>query len=92
MADVNVGIGISQKDNLIKAAKEAAEKAKQEIKGKKPKLLMFFCDLSYAVRYKEETDYEKAMRAIREIFLDKDIPLVGGTTIGFLPKISIILI
>ncbi|MCK4782053.1 FIST C-terminal domain-containing protein [Candidatus Parcubacteria bacterium] len=86
MAEVNVGLGISQKDNLIEAAREAAQKAKQEIKGKKPKLLMFFCDLSYVVRYKEEADYEKAMRAIREIFPDKKIPLVGGTVLGFFAK------
>ncbi len=86
MTTVNVGIGISQKDNLIEAAREAAQKAKKEIKGEKPKLLMFFVELSYVVRYTEKTDYEKALSAIREVFPEKDVPLVGGTTAGFFAK------
>lgn len=39
MALTNVGIGISQKDNLIEAAREAALKAKEELRGKTPKKL-----------------------------------------------------
>ena len=42
---VHTGIGISQKDDLVEAAKEAAQKAKEKIKGRKPKLLMFFVNL-----------------------------------------------
>ncbi|MCK4781810.1 FIST C-terminal domain-containing protein [Candidatus Parcubacteria bacterium] len=86
MAAVNIGIGISQKDNLIEAAKEAAGKAKQEIGSKKPKLLMFFVELSYVVRYPEKNNHEQALAVIREVFPDKDTPLVGGTVVGFFAK------
>ena len=42
MSLVHVGIGVSQKDDLVEAAREAAQKAKEKIEGRKPKLLMFF--------------------------------------------------
>ncbi|MCD6549992.1 FIST C-terminal domain-containing protein [bacterium] len=81
MALINVGIGISQRDNLIEAAKEAARKAKEELGEKTPKLLMFFCVFTYP-----EKDYKKSLEAIYEIFENKDIPLVGGNVLGFFAK------
>lgn len=83
MSLINVGIGVSQKDNLIKAVEEAAGESKRELgKGKKPKLLMFFCTYTYPLE-----DYEKAQGVIYKIFNnDKDIPLVGGSTMGFFAK------
>jgi len=81
MALVNVGIGISQKDNLIEAVKEAAEKAKQELGKRTPKLLMFFCIFTYP-----EKDYKKSLDTIYQVFENKDIPLVGGNVLGFFAK------
>ena len=81
MALVNTGIGVSQKDNLIEAAKEAAEKAKQEMGNKEPKLLMLFLNYSYPKK-----DYQEAMNKIYDVFGDKNIPLVGGPVIGFFAK------
>ena len=78
---VNVGIAISTKDDLPEAAKEAAKKAKEQLKGKTPKLLMFFCVFTYP----PET-YQKALEAIYEVFDNKDIPLVGGNVLGFFAK------
>jgi hypothetical protein len=81
MAFIKVGIGISQKNNLIVAAEEAAKEAKKEIEGNKPKLLMFFCTYNYS-----EKDYEKGMKMVYDVFGDNDIPLVGGTLLGFFAK------
>jgi len=78
---INTSIGVSQKDNLIEAAREAAEKAKEELGDKKPKLLMFFCIFTYPKR-----DYKKALETIYDVFGDKDIPLVGGSVLGFFAK------
>lgn len=78
---VNTGIGVSQKDNLIAAAKEAAEKAKQKLGDNKPKLLMFFVLYTYP-----REQYRDALRVIYEVFGDKKIPLVGGTVMGFFAK------
>jgi len=78
---VNTGIGVSQKDNLIEAAREAAQKAKEELGDKKPKLLMFFCTYTYP-----EEQYQKAQEAVYDVFEDKDVPLVGGSTLGFFAK------
>ncbi|KPJ56274.1 hypothetical protein AMJ49_05300 [Parcubacteria bacterium DG_74_2] len=89
------GIGISQKDNLIEAGKEAAQKAKQELtkelskenkEYKKPNLLMFFCTFTYP---KEQ--YEPAQKQIIKVFEaqkqgEAKIPLIGGTTMGFFAK------
>jgi len=81
MFSINIGIGVSQEDNLIRAAERAAKKAKEEIKGKSPKLLMFFCTYTYP-----EDQYRKAQEEIYNIFGSKSIPLMGGTTVGFFAK------
>lgn len=83
MSLVSVGIGVSQKDNLIKAVEEAAEESKKELgEGKKPKILMFFCTYTYPLE-----DYQKAQEVVYKIFdNDKNIPLVGGSTMGFFAK------
>jgi len=78
---IKVGIGISQKNNLIEAGKKAAQKAKEQLGGEKPKLLLFFCTYTYP-----ENQYQKAQEEIYKIFEDKEIPLVGGTTLGFFAK------
>jgi len=78
---VNVGIATSTKDDLPEAAREAAKKAKEQLKGKTPKLLMFFCVFTYP----PET-YKKALEVIYEVFDNKDIPLVGGSVVGFFAK------
>jgi hypothetical protein len=76
------GIGVSQKDNLIEAAKEAAQQAKKELgEGKIPKILMFFCIFTYPVK-----DYKKAIETVYNVFGDKNIPLVGGSVMGFFAK------
>ncbi|MCK4781567.1 FIST C-terminal domain-containing protein [Candidatus Parcubacteria bacterium] len=77
---VKTGIGVSQKNDLVEAAREAAQKAKQEMKGKKPGLLMFYCVYTY------QGDYEKALKVIRDEFGDETIPLVGGQVLGFFAK------
>lgn len=82
MALINTGIGISQKENLIEAAREAANEAKEKIGSKKPKLLMCFLTLG---AYPEK-DYQKALNEIYNVFEDRDIPLVGGPVIGFFTK------
>ncbi len=78
---VKTGIGVSKTQDLIKAAEEAAQRAKQEFfqksKGEKPQLLMFYCVYTY------KGDYKKALEKIYEVFEDKNIPLVGGTVLGF---------
>ena len=76
---VHTGIGISQKDDLVEAVKEAAQKAKEKIKGRKPKLLMFFVNLGV---YPEKS-YQKALDQVYNVFEDKQIPLVGGPVMGF---------
>lgn len=81
MSLVNVGIGVSQKDNLVEAAKEAAQKAKEELGDVSPKLLMFFCVFTYP-----EKDYQKSLDVIYKVFGNKDIPLVGGDVLGFFAK------
>lgn len=95
MKHLFTGIGISQKDNLIEAGKEAAELAKKELtedfkkqdKGyKRPNLLMFFCTYTYP---KEQ--YESAQKQVIKIFEaqkqdEAKIPLIGGTTLGFFAK------
>jgi len=78
---LNVGMGVSQDDNLIKAAKKAAQEAKEKIGNKKPKLLMFFCTYTYP-----KDQYIKAQEEIYKVFGDKGIPLVGGTALGFFAK------
>ncbi|KPJ56780.1 hypothetical protein AMJ49_03855 [Parcubacteria bacterium DG_74_2] len=89
------GIGISQKDNLISATKEAAENAKKELtqdlkkenkKYKNPNLLMFFSIYTHS---KEE--YEQAQKEIYNIFGKKNnegnpLSLVGGEVLGFFAK------
>lgn len=79
MSLVHVGIGVSQKDDLVEAAREAAQKAKEKIEGRKPKLLMFFLNMGV---YSEKS-YQKALDQVYNIFEDKQIPLVGGLVIGF---------
>ena len=81
MALINTGIGVSQKDNLIEATKEAAEKAKKELGGEKPRLLMFFCLYAYPRKY-----YKEAIETVYDVFEDKKIPLVGGNVLGFFAK------
>lgn len=81
MSLVNVGVGVSQKDDLIQAAKEAAETAKKELGGKKPKLLMFYCLYTYP-----SEKYKEALGAIYDVFGDRKVPLVGGTVMGFFAK------
>ncbi len=82
MSLINVGIGVSQKNNLIETAKEAAQKAKEEIGDKKPKLLMFFLNFTYP-----QKDYQKAIEEVYNVFdNDRSIPLVGGPVIGFFAK------
>jgi len=81
MALVNAGIGVSQKDNLIEAANEAAEEAKQEMGGKEPKLLMFFLNYDYP-----KEDYQGAINKVYNVFGGKNIPFVGGPVIGFFAK------
>ncbi len=81
MALISVGIGVSKKDNLVKAATEAAKESKKEIEGKTPKLLMFFCTYNYP-----EKQYKEAQEAVYEVFGDKSVPLIGGTTLGFFAK------
>jgi len=82
MSFVYTGIGVSQKDNLVEAAKEAAEQAKEELgEGKIPKILMFFCIFTYP---KEE--YKEAIETVYGVFGKKDIPLVGGSVLGFFAK------
>ena len=95
MAKINIGIGISQKDNLIEAGKEAAEKAKQELTDnfkkenkeyKRPNFLMFFCTYTYL---KEQ--YQEAQKQVINVFEaqkqnEAKIPLIGGTTLGFFAK------
>lgn len=79
MSFVYSGIGVSQKDNLIEAAKEAAEQAKKELgEGKIPKILMFFCIFTYP-----QKEYKEAIETVYSVFGNKDIPLVGGSVIGF---------
>ncbi len=78
---VNAYIGVSQKENLIEAAKEAAQESKNELGSKKPKLLMFFCVFTY-----DKKDYKQALEAIYNVFEDEDIPLVGGSVLGFFAK------
>ncbi len=78
---VNTYIGVSQKENLIEAAKEAAQESKDELGSKKPKLLMFFCIFTY-----DKKDYKQALKTIYDVFEDKDIPLVGGSVLGFFAK------
>lgn len=78
---LNIGIGVSQKDNLIEAVREAAQKARKELNGEKPKLLMFFCVFSYP-----ERDYQKSLETIYEVFGNPNIPLVGGNVLGFFAK------
>jgi len=78
---INVGMGVSQDDNLMKAAKKAAQEAKDQLGGKKPKLLMFFCTYTYP-----EDQYQRSQEEIYRIFEDKGVPLVGGTTLGFFAK------
>jgi len=73
-----VGIGVSQNNNLIKAAKKAAQKAKDQLEGRKPKLLLFFCTFTYP-----KDQYQKSQEEIYKVFEDKEIPLAGGTTFGF---------
>jgi hypothetical protein len=81
MSLINTGIGVSQKNNLLEATEEAAKEAKKKIEGKKPKLLLFFCTYNYP-----EEDYEKGMKKVYEVFGDKNIPLAGGTVLGFFAK------
>jgi len=79
---VNAGIGISQKENLIEAVREAAKQAKEKIGSKKPKLLMCFL----TVGAYPEKGYQKALDEIYNVFGDRNIPLVGGPVIGFFTK------
>lgn len=81
MSSINVGVGVSKDNNLIEAAKKAAQQAKEELGNKKPKLLMFFCTYTYP-----EDQYQRAQQEVYNIFEDKEIPLVGGTTLGFFAK------
>jgi hypothetical protein len=81
MALINVGIGVSKENNLIKAAKEAADESKKELGKKTPKLLMFFCTYNYP---KEQ--YEEAQKIVYEVFGNNSVPLIGGTTLGFFAK------
>lgn len=82
MSFVYTGIGVSQKDNLIEAAREAAQESKKELgEGKIPKLLMFFCIFNYP---KEQ--YKKAIETVYQVFGDDKIPLVGGNVMGFFAK------
>lgn len=97
MPKINVGVGISQEDNLIEAVKEAAKKARQELNTqqkeqmflgkpgevKEPDLLMFF---SIHNPDWQKENYQKAQETIYEIFKNKEIPLVGGTAVGFFAK------
>jgi|GEM_PF-4809024 len=83
MSLINVGIGVSQKDNLIEAVREAAECSKKELgQRKKPKILMFFCTYTYPL-----DRYQEAQKVIYEVFdNDREVPLVGGSTMGFFAK------
>ncbi|MCD6550540.1 FIST C-terminal domain-containing protein [bacterium] len=78
MALIDTTIGVSQKENLIEAAREAAKMAQKGLH-QKPKLLMFFVTMGVYSR----TDYQKALKEIYEVFGNNDIPLVGGPVIGF---------
>ena len=75
---INIGVGVSQREDLIEAVVEAAKEAKERVE--EPKLLIVFFTFNYPAE-----KYQEALKKIKGIF-PKETSLVGGSCSGFFAK------
>ncbi|MFH1401368.1 MAG: FIST N-terminal domain-containing protein [Parcubacteria group bacterium] len=76
MSMIKVGMGISEKEDLLEAVKEAAKQAREKIKTDKPKLLLVYHTFNYAPNQGDEA------QAAARSFFSKETPVIGGQFLG----------